>query len=145
MNEVSSAVGTDMTGTTTNPQGYLSYGDGTPAIASTALGCTICCLLLPIRSILHKMNPSVAEEENTAYKKVALTFPSDYDKENPLTMQEGQKRLMDLQIEEAQASGNADLVAQLTEQRTMVVSQVASPFAAMQQYTMMSQARAVTY
>lgn len=67
------------------------------------------------------MNPSVEEEENTAYKKVALSFPSDYDKENPLTMQEGQKRLMDLQIEEAQASGNADLVAQLTEQRTMVV------------------------
>jgi len=144
MNEVSSG-GTDMTGTTTNPPGYLSYGDGTPMIASTALCCTICCLLLPIRSILHKMNPSVEEEENTAYKKVALSFPSDYDKENPLTMQEGQKRLMDLQIEEAQASGNAELVAQLTDQRKMVVSQVASPFAAMQQYTMMSQARAVTY
>lgn len=59
------------------------------------------------------MNPSVEEEENTAYKKVALSFPSDYDKENPLTMQDGQKRLLDLQLEEAEASGNTELVAQL--------------------------------
>lgn len=63
-----------------------------------------------MRSILHYYTPEQEEEENTAYKKVALSFPSDYDKENPLTMQEGQKRLLDLQIEEAKASGNNEMV-----------------------------------
>jgi len=32
------------------------------------------------------MTEEMAEEDNSAYKDVALTFPSDYDKENPLTM-----------------------------------------------------------
>lgn len=50
------------------------------------------------------------EEENTAYKKVALTFPSDYDKENPLTINDGQKRILELQLEEAKASGNTELI-----------------------------------
>ena len=30
------------------------------------------------------------------YKDVALTFSTDYDKENPLTVQQGQIRLLDL-------------------------------------------------
>jgi hypothetical protein len=64
------------------------------------------CLILPVRSIIHYYTPEQEEEENTAYKKVALTFPTDYDKENPLTTNKGQQRLLDLQLEEAKASGN---------------------------------------
>jgi hypothetical protein len=71
----------------------------------------ICFLILPVRAYLHHITPEAEEEENTEYKKVALSFPSDYDKENPLTMADGQKRLMEIQIEEAKASGDNELVA----------------------------------
>ena len=32
----------------------------------------------------------------TQYREVALTFSTDYDKENPLTSQQGQLRLLDI-------------------------------------------------
>jgi len=47
---------------------------------------TICCCLCPVRSLIYYFRKEVAEEQNTAYKEIALSFPSDYDKENPLTM-----------------------------------------------------------
>jgi hypothetical protein len=81
---------------------------------------TIVCCLCPIRTIIYKCKKDVAEEENTAYKEIALTFPSDYDKENPLTMQKGQLRLLDLQIEKAKAEGNDDLINQLTTGKTQM-------------------------
>jgi len=68
---------------------------------------------MPVRTLIYKFRTEVAEEENTSYKEIALTFPSDYDKENPLTMQKGQMRLLDLQIEKAKAEGNDDLINQL--------------------------------
>lgn len=74
----------------------LSEDDRSSNRAFTGLFLTICCCLLPVRTIIYKFKKEVAEEENTAYKEIALTFPSDYDKENPLTMQKGQLRLLDL-------------------------------------------------
>jgi hypothetical protein len=52
--------------------------------------------------------------------EIALTFPSDYDKENPLTMQKGQLRLLDLQIAKAKANGDNDLANQLTSGKTQM-------------------------
>lgn len=41
---------------------------------------------------------------------MALTFPSDYDKENPLTMQKSQLRLLEIQIAKAKSEGNEELL-----------------------------------
>jgi len=73
--------------------------------------------------LIYKCKTEVVEEENTSYKEIALTFPSDYDKENPLTMQKGQMRLLDLQIEKAKAEGNDDLINQLNAGKTQMQSQ----------------------
>lgn len=73
--------------------------------------------------MIYKCKTEVVEEENTSYKEIALTFPSDYDKENPLTMQKGQMRLLDLQIEKAKAEGNDDLINQLNAGRTQMQNQ----------------------
>jgi hypothetical protein len=40
-----------------------------------------------------------ASRDTTEYGEVALTFPTDYDKENPLTSKQGELRLIDIQIE----------------------------------------------
>jgi hypothetical protein len=44
---------------------------------------------MPIRSIIYRFKKEIDEESNDKYCDVALSFPSDYDKENPLTMQKG--------------------------------------------------------
>ena len=75
---------------------HLSKDDQSQVWASTTLGMAIFFLLIPVRTILHRMTPPVEEECDDKYKDVALTFPSDYDKENPLTMQKGQERLMEI-------------------------------------------------
>lgn len=88
----------------------LSPQDKSSVRATWGLILTICCCLCPIRTILYKLKKDVVEEENTSYADIALSFPSDYDKENPLTMQKGQLRLLDLQIAKAKAEGNEDLI-----------------------------------
>ena len=49
----------------------------------------------------------------TQYRKVALTFSTDYDKENPLTSQQGQLRLLDIQIEQARKRGTQEDLANM--------------------------------
>lgn len=88
--------------------------------------------------MIYKCKTEVVEEENTSYKEIALTFPSDYDKENPLTMQKGQMRLLDLQIEKAKAEGNDDLINQLNAGRTQMQNQGVSLVGQLQQYNQMS-------
>ena len=56
--------------------------------ANLAVTFTIVVLVLPVRSLISCLKKEVEEEENTKYSKMALTFPSDYDKENPLTIQD---------------------------------------------------------
>lgn len=65
----------------------LSKEDNSNYIASIAVTCTFCCLLVPVRSYLHYITPNLPEQDDQPYNDVALTFSSDYDKENPLTMQ----------------------------------------------------------
>jgi len=64
----------------------LSEDDNSGSVAFSALIITIICIICPIRSIIFHLKKEVEEESNTAYKDMALSFPSDYDKENPLTM-----------------------------------------------------------
>ena len=48
------------------------------------------CMCLPIRSCLIRIfNKKIALNKNKTYKSLVLTFLSDYDKENPLTMKAG--------------------------------------------------------
>lgn len=68
---------------------HLSNDDQSQIWAGTTLGLAICFVIIPVRTILHRMTPPVEEESDDKYKDVALSFPSDYDKENPLTMQKG--------------------------------------------------------
>ena len=49
----------------------------------------------------------------TQYREVALTFSTDYDKENPLTSQQGQLRLLDIQIEQARKRGTQEDLANM--------------------------------
>ena len=68
---------------------HLSKDDKSQVWADSLLGVSFFILIIPIRTILHRMTPPIEEECNDRYKDVALSFPSDYDKENPLTMQKG--------------------------------------------------------
>lgn len=51
---------------------------------------------------------SISEENNVAYKSIALNFPSDYDKENPLTKSAGIERLHKIHIDLLKAEGKED-------------------------------------
>ena len=42
------------------------------------------------------------------YNEVALTFQSDYDRDNPLTARMGDVRFLNLQIDEAHKTGNTE-------------------------------------
>jgi len=66
-------------------EGKLSYRDDTPGIAVSCLTLAVLFIFFPVRTIIQNSIPDVEEESDDVYEKVALTFPSDYDKENPLT------------------------------------------------------------
>lgn len=71
------------------------------SIASVFLFLAILMVILPIRSCINRLinKKSVNVEETTPYREVALNFPGDYDRENPLTKQKGIERLHNLHIE----------------------------------------------
>jgi hypothetical protein len=68
-----------------------------------ALGFVGLFLLLPIRSCLNRCCKGQAAEATNFYENVFHTFPTDYDRENPVTKMEGMKRLMEKKI--SMASG----------------------------------------
>jgi len=49
----------------------------------------------------------------TTYNERALCFPTDYDRENPLTKKQGELRILSLQIEHAKKGGDEQQVAAL--------------------------------
>lgn len=67
-------------------------------------------MLCPIRYYINRgINRSeVNADEKTKYKDVALNFPSDYDKENPLTKSKGIERLHNLHYSKLKADGKED-------------------------------------
>lgn len=61
-------------------------------------------ILLPMDALISTTGvESLAN--SVQYRDVALTFSTDYDKENPMTTQSGLLRLLDLQIELAKERG----------------------------------------
>mmetsp|Transcript_17892 Transcript_17892/g.30406 ORF Transcript_17892/g.30406 Transcript_17892/m.30406 type:complete len:316 (+) Transcript_17892:1730-2677(+) len=57
------------------------------------------CLITPIRSFINRMvDENEALDQDKAYQDLCHTFPSDYDKENPLTSKKGQMRLIEIQL-----------------------------------------------
>ena len=74
-----------------------------------------------------------ALDVNKTYDSLALSFPSDYDKENPLTTKQGQIRILELQIREAEKIGDHTTAAKLRQQEDAVQNQ--GFFQQMQNYT----------
>jgi hypothetical protein len=57
----------------------------------------IICFIAPFRpfkACFNSFGYDVPEFEEEDYDKVCLTFSTDYDKENPLTINSGQLRLL---------------------------------------------------
>jgi len=69
-----------------------------------ALGITILFLLLPVRTMIKKCcrNEDDSDKDNTTYEKIFSRFPTDYDRENPVTKNEGFLRLINQKIKEAE-------------------------------------------
>lgn len=105
----------------------------------------ICCLapFSPFKTCFNACGYVEPEFADESYDKVCLTFSSDYDKENPLTIKSGQLRLLDHQIKKATADGEEGTLATLMGQKQMVSQQGA--FAQMQQYAQANQARQAAY
>ena len=60
-----------------------------------AAGIAVLCIVAPVRSFINRrINQNSALEGEKGYKDLALTFGTDYDKENPLTIKAGQLRLL---------------------------------------------------
>lgn len=84
------------------------------------------CILCPIRTCIQlnlKDAQDFQSENSKDYNDVALTFPSDYDKANPLTSKAGQVRLLNMQMEEARAKGDEETVKMLESQLGIVKQQ----------------------
>jgi len=76
------------------------FDETTKGVPIYALITALICLIIPFRSILKVfINLREALNDERRYKKFALSFSSDYDKENPLTKKQGIIRLLKLQIE----------------------------------------------
>jgi len=63
---------------------------------------------------------------------LVTTFPTDYDKENPLTKKKGQERWLNIQIQQAEDAGDTDKVKFLKGEVEKVQQQTA--FSQMQSY-----------
>jgi hypothetical protein len=112
--------------------------------ALVTLGISVLCIVLPLRTFINRCvdKNEVLNDEKT-YDSLALVFNTDYDKENPLTIKKGQKRLLDMQISQAKENGDEETVAMLEQQKEMVAQQGA--FQQMQAYTMQNQMRQMAY
>jgi len=56
------------------------------------------------------------EDPSKAYSELVTKFPTDYDKENPYTKKEGNRRLLEIQIDEAEEEGARYKIKFLAEQ-----------------------------
>jgi hypothetical protein len=63
-----------------------------------ALVFALLCILCPVRLIIQRFCISDwdIEDANKKYSTLVTTFPTDYDKENPLTKKEGEKRWLEI-------------------------------------------------
>jgi len=81
--------------------------DNARLIMFIMIGVAVFCILFPFRTLINKrVNLKEALNETTSYSSLALSFSSDYDKENPLTTKAGQIRLLEMEIKTAEANGD---------------------------------------
>ena len=92
--------------------------ENTLKLGIAAIIITVIYLLCPIRScILARARKAKALEFNVEYESLALTFPNHYDRENPLTHDEGSKRLLQMHIKKAEENGDKEQVKALEAQK----------------------------
>jgi len=73
--------------------------DETGELFAICLFVVIGCIVCPFRSAINYVcgrKDEVNQENNEKYEDFALVFPSDYDKENPLTAKKGKIRILEL-------------------------------------------------
>jgi len=73
--------------------------DSTGEQFAICLFIVIGCIVCPFRSAINFVcgnKSNVNEGNNEKYEDFALVFPSDYDKENPLTAKKGKLRILDI-------------------------------------------------
>lgn len=89
-----------------------------------ALGCVLC----PWRTCIGRCGGTadVNEDVKTTYNERVLYFPTDYDRENPLTKKQGDLRVLSIQIAEAEKGGDKEQVAALEQQKVFVAAQSAT-------------------
>ena len=63
---------------------------GSIYLMQVAIAVVVVCICFPFRSCINsRINQNEALSVNIQYSSLALSFPSDYDKENPLTSKQG--------------------------------------------------------
>jgi len=102
------------------------------------------CIICPIRSCINRtVNKHDALDIDMTYSDLALMFPTDYDKENPLTKGKGQLRLMEMQMSNETDEDKKEL---LKQQLATMQGQVNQNMGMqMQQYANQNMARQQTY
>ncbi len=75
----------------------------------TIVPLVICCfasflMLFPVRTIINKCFENNGEEKSKiTYSDKFMTFPTDYDRENPVTKNDGFIRVLDHRIKQEQS------------------------------------------
>lgn len=62
---------------------------------------TIFLILLPIRTFINRCSEDINSKEKRTYDELFVDFTSDYDRENPVTKNEGMMRIMEKKIQSA--------------------------------------------
>ena len=62
---------------------------------------TIFLILLPIRTFINQCSEDINSKEKKTYDELFVDFTSDYDRENPVTKNEGMMRIMEKKIQSA--------------------------------------------
>lgn len=106
-----------------------------------SLAFAVLCILCPLRLIIQRfcIQDWDIEEANKRYSALVTSFPTDYDKENPLTKKEGEQRWLEIQIKQAEEAGDTTKVKFLKGEVDRVGSQTA--FSGMQAYAQQNIAR----
>lgn len=61
------------------------------------MGVAVMCLIAPIRTCIARfVDEEKALNNDKEYSTLVSAFPTDYDKENPLTIKKGQLRILQL-------------------------------------------------
>ena len=106
---------------------YAQLMDEAVYFPLVALGLTCLCILAPIRSIVGAFCVRGLDRENRDaskdYMNKVMSFPTDYDKENPLTRKQGALRWLSIQIAQAEKAGESEKVEALKAQEGAVKTQ----------------------